>query len=328
MGAARTLASLARAAREEANVRVRQPLRHLKVAMPATIDQALFREVLDLLQAEVNVKDIELAHAETDLVRLRGKANFRTLGKAYGKETPAAAAAVAQLRTEQLLELERGAGVTLPLPSGETFAYRPEDVVVEREVATGLSGWVVKSEGQYVAALDPVVTPELEQEGIAREVISRVQRLRKEAGLEYTDRIELSVKGDPAVVAAVAAARPLIFRETLARDVFLDRDLPAADLREAVEIDGRPADIALRRVPAPAPGPADGTGRGRRNDGNSGPRPAGGSSRAPGSSGTKKTKKNKKKKPKQANAGKKQRTNRGPAKARKTPGTKTPRKRV
>src|SRR5207237_433386 len=111
-----------------------------------------------------------------DLVRLRGKANFRTLGKRYGKETPRAAAAVANLAAADLQALEQGGVVR----SGE-FEYQPEDVTVAREVA---SEWIVQADGPYVVALDPALSDDLVQEGLAREVVNRVQRLRKEAGYE------------------------------------------------------------------------------------------------------------------------------------------------
>ncbi|MSR07529.1 MAG: isoleucine--tRNA ligase [Gemmatimonadetes bacterium] len=246
MSAVRVLASLARAAREDAGIRVRQPLSRLKVALPRSVSPEVFRELLDLLQIEVNVKDIEVAHAETDIVRLKGKPNFRTLGKVYGKDTPRAAAAVAGLGVSELSALERGESVRISSPDGE-YDYRPEDVVVEREVAAGLSGWLVKSEGQYVVALDPALTPDLAREGIAREVVNRVQRMRKEAGYEYSDRIELSVSGAPEIVEAVRAEKSLIFGETLARYLVEHAELADPDIKESVDIDGRGAVIALKR---------------------------------------------------------------------------------
>jgi len=246
MSAVRVLASLARAAREDASIRVRQPLSRLKVALPRSVSPAVFRELLDLLQIEVNVKAIDVAHTETDIVRLKGKPNFRTLGKVYGKDTPRAAAAVGGLGVAELSALERGESVRITGPDGE-YRFRPEDVVVERHVAAGLSGWLVKSEGQYVVALDPALTPELEREGIAREVVSRVQRMRKEAGYEYTDRIALRVSGAPEIVAAVRAEQSLIVGETLARHLVENGELADADITESVDIDGRPAVIALKR---------------------------------------------------------------------------------
>ncbi|MBI4501032.1 MAG: isoleucine--tRNA ligase [Gemmatimonadetes bacterium] len=250
MDAVRKFASLARAAREAASLRVRQPLARMKVAMPQAVDRDLVAGFERLLKTEVNVKDIEIVGSDGDLVRLRGKANFRTLGKVYGKDTPSAAAAVVELFPEELRKLEAGEIVRRPRADGQTFEFRPEDVVIEREV---LTDWLVQSEGPYVIALDPALNEELVGEGIAREVVNRIQRLRKEAGYEYTDRIEVSVTGSSGVLAAVLAHHAFIIGETLARSLDTARDLPEADIHESVDIDGLHAVISLvRRGDRPA----------------------------------------------------------------------------
>jgi isoleucyl-tRNA synthetase len=161
------------------------------------------------------------------------------LGKRYGKDTPRAAAAVAQLTTEQLQALEGGAVVQV----GE-FEYRTEDVTVTREVA---SDWAVQADGPYVAAVDPRLTVDLIQEGLAREVVNRVQRLRKDAGYDFATRIELGVSGSAEVVAAIAAFQSFVEGETLARRTVLGGVLEAADLTKELDIEGRPVTIAVRR---------------------------------------------------------------------------------
>ena len=155
-------------------------------------------------------------------MRLRAKANFRSLGKRYGKRTPAVAAAAGRLAADQLRELEQGRPAELEL-EGERVSYLPEDVVVEREVA---SDWLVGSDGPFVAALDPTLTEPLRHEGVAREMVNRIQRLRKEAGYVYTDRIALWIQGAGAVADAVRAHADFIQGETLARS--LDHRLPGA----------------------------------------------------------------------------------------------------
>jgi len=242
MDAVRRLATLARAARDQAALRVRQPLARMRIAVPAALRDGLLGALLDLLAAEVNVREITFAD-DTELVRLRGKPNFRTLGKVYGKATPAAARVAESLDPDALRALEAGREVVQERHDG-TFRFRPEDVVVEREVITD---WLVQSEGPFVVALDPVVTPALREEGLAREVVNRIQRFRKEAGYAYTTRIILSVSGDPEIEAATRVHRGVIAEETLARLVEIGRTLDPADLRETTEIDGRPVVIALRR---------------------------------------------------------------------------------
>ena len=192
MDAVRRLASLARAARDERGIRVRQPLARMQVAIPAAVRGAVSDGLLELLRLEVNVKEVEVVESDTDLVRLRAKPNFRSLGKRYGKRTPAVAARGPGSRVRRV----EGPGTGTDRDAGarrRVCHLFPEDIVVEREVA---SDWLVGSDGPFVAALDPRLSPELRGEGLAREVVNRVQRLRKEAGYAYTDRIALWVSGD------------------------------------------------------------------------------------------------------------------------------------
>jgi isoleucyl-tRNA synthetase len=243
MDAVRRLASLARAAREERNIRVRQPLGRMQVAVPAGVQGPALDQLLELLRLEVNVKRIEVVASDTDLVRLRPKPNFRTLGKRYGKRTPVVAAAAAGLATEQLRGLEQGVSATLEV-DGEPAIFHPEDVVVEREVA---SDWLVASDGPFVAALDPHLDDELKWEGLAREVVNRVQRVRKDAGYLYTDRISLWVDGDPALLAAARIHAEFIQGETLARRFEVGARSTKPDLEQQVDIDGHGVVVGVQR---------------------------------------------------------------------------------
>jgi len=242
MAAVRKLASLARAARETRGLSVRQPIAKLQVAVPTAVKGRAFADLLDILAAEVNAKAIEVAGSDHDLVRLKGKAEFRSLGKRYGKDTPRAAAAVSQLTAEQLQTLESGG----PVQVGE-FELRPDDVTVTREV---VSDWAVQTDGPYVAAVDPRLTEDLIQEGLAREVVNRVQRIRKDAGYDYATRIELSIAGADEVVAATAAFQGFVEGETLARKMVVGGVLGEADLTRELDIEGRAVTIAVRRYDA------------------------------------------------------------------------------
>ena len=243
MDAVRRLASLARSAREERNIRVRQPLGRMQVAVPAGVRGPALDELLELLRAEVNVKQIQVVASDTDLVRLRPKPNFRTLGKRYGKRTPAVVAAAASLTPGQLRSLEGGSPATLEL-EGEPVTYMPEDVAVEREVA---SDWLVQSSGPFVVALDPHLDDALRREGLAREVVNRVQRIRKEAGYLYTDRIALWIDGDTPVLDAVRAHAEFIRGETLARGLEVGARAPASDVEQQVDVDGHGAVVGVQR---------------------------------------------------------------------------------
>jgi isoleucyl-tRNA synthetase len=243
MDAVRTLASLARAARDDASLRVRQPLRRMQVAVPAPVRATLGSELLELLRSEVNVKQVEVVGSDAELVRLRAKANFRTLGKKHGKRTPEVAKAIEMLPPEPLRALEAGQPVTIDL-GGAAVGIEPDDLVIEREVT---SDWLVQSSGPYVVALDPELDEALRREGFAREVVSRIQRLRREAGYEYTTRIQLWIDGERAALDAVRAHADTIRHETLARGLEAGRRASAADAQQQFDIDGLAVVVGVRR---------------------------------------------------------------------------------
>ena len=238
MAAVRRLASLAHAGRQDKGLNVRQPLARLQVAVPAAVKGPALADLLDILASEVNVKTVEVVESDHDLVRLAGKGNFRSLGRRFAKDTPRVVEAIAGLAREQLQALERGETIR----AGE-WDVTPEDVTITREVT---SDWLVQSDGPYVVALDPHLTPDLEQEGLAREVVNRVQRLRKDAGYDYTTRIELGIAGDADVVAACEAYQEFIAGETLARKIVFG-PLPEPDVHRDVDIDARTVTLAVRR---------------------------------------------------------------------------------
>jgi isoleucyl-tRNA synthetase len=243
MDSVRRLASLARALRNEASLPVRQPLRRMYVAVPAAVRGPAFDQLLQLLRLEVNVKSIEVVSSDAELVRLKAKPNYRTLGKRFGKRTPDVASSIGQLAQEQLRKLEAGEPVTFEL-DGETITVLPEDVTIEREVA---SQWLVKSEGPYVVALDPELDDALRREGLAREVVNRVQRLRKEAGYEYTTRIHLWIDGDSAASEALRPHAEFIQEETLARCLELGARAVRPDREAQLELDGSNLVLGVRR---------------------------------------------------------------------------------
>jgi isoleucyl-tRNA synthetase len=243
MEAIRRLASLARAARESGKLKVRQPLGRMQVAVPAAVRGSAFQRLLTILQAEVNVKHILIAESDTDLVRLKGKANFRSLGKRYGKDTPAVAKAVERLTVSELRTLE-GGGEVRRYENGMELVYLPADVVVEREVATS---WLVASDGPYVAALDPSLDDALTREGFARELVHHVQRLRKEAGFAVTDRIEVGLEGPGPILEAAQEHQEFIMTETLARRLEVGQAITPAELDQAADVEGHGVTLSLRR---------------------------------------------------------------------------------
>jgi isoleucyl-tRNA synthetase len=243
MDAVRRLASLARSARERIGLRVRQPLGRMLAAVPGDVDRELFEALRPILEAEVNVKRVELVTSGADLVLLKARPSFRALGKRFGKATPDAAEAIRCLSSEQVAQYEAGRPVEIEV-GGRRHALEPGDLEVHREARGDV---VVESDGALVAAVDPALTEALREEGLAREVVSRVQRLRKDAGYHVTDRIELWVDGDEPVRQAARRHADYIAGETLAQ-ALSEGAAPAADLAQDLNLDGHKARIAVRRA--------------------------------------------------------------------------------
>jgi isoleucyl-tRNA synthetase len=243
MGAVRVLASLGRAAREKVRLRVRQPLRALHAATPG--GGALPAGLVEVLQDELNVKEVRFVAAAADLVRLEARPNFRALGQRFGSRTQEAAAAIRALTAPALTAFAGGDEVFFDI-AGESHRLQPGDVEV-RHVARG--DLVVESGEGFTVGLDPVVDEALRLEGVARELVNRIQRLRRDGGLEVSDRIRLWIGGDDDARAAASRHRDYIAGETLALALELGDPPAGAELvRRDVELDGVDATITLRRV--------------------------------------------------------------------------------
>lgn len=240
----RALATLGRAAREQVGINVRQPLSRMVCVAPGVSDDRL-RELFPVLRAELNVKRVDLVSSGDALVTLEAKPNFRALGKKFGKKTPLAAEAVSAFTSEHLRAFEQGGELVVTV-DGETHGLELDDLIIVRRASSAL---VVEHDGSLFAAIDPTMTPELRREGLARELISRVQRMRKDAGLAVSDRIKLWMDGDEDVVQAAAAHRDWIADEVLATNVAVGEDGQGRPMlaRQHVDLDGIQADLALTR---------------------------------------------------------------------------------
>ncbi|MEK9504541.1 isoleucine--tRNA ligase [Gaopeijia maritima] len=246
MAAARVLVSLGRAAREEVKIRVRQPLRRIQAVVPGAID--LREEVLDTVRDELNVKEVAFLGSADGLVRLEARPNYRALGPRFGKSTNDAANAIRALPSDALAAFRAGESVEFEL-AGSRYGLEPDDVEVV-EIAEG--DLVVKSEHAHTVALDPALDDELRAEGLARELVNRIQRLRKDTGLEVTDRIRLGIFGGDEVRGPAEQWRDFIGGETLAVDVTVAEALDGGwEGDQAVDLDGVPAHLALARAEAP-----------------------------------------------------------------------------
>jgi isoleucyl-tRNA synthetase len=242
MRTVREVVSLGLQVRTAQKLRVRQPLEAADIVLADPGLAGALAEHLELVRDELNVTSVRVVADAGDTVRWIVKPNFRALGPRVGRHMPAVKAALAAADGARLLrELESDGNVTIEV-GGESFSLGPEEIAVAVEA---MEGFAAASGSAGVVVLHTRLTPELLQEGLFREVLSRVQGLRKELDLEYTGRIRLSLAGDAAVLAAVRPRLEILAREVLADEVLLDQEpTPGSHARE-VEIDGAPLRLGL-----------------------------------------------------------------------------------
>lgn len=209
----RRLATLGRAAREEVGVRVRQPLRELQAVLPE--GRVLDGSLVELLKTELNVKSVVFLRADDNIIRLSAKPDFGALGPRFGSRTPVVAQAIAELDADQVRRLRAGEPLVLQL-DGWTASIEPGDVTIVEEAAGDL---VVQAEDGYVVGLVTALDEELLSEGRAREIVNRVQRLRRDSGFEVSDRIRLAVAGPDLIERSIAEHKEYICGETLSVSV-------------------------------------------------------------------------------------------------------------
>ena len=216
MSLAQQITSMIHSLRKKEQISVKQPLQ--RVAIPALdAEQQLRIEAMSkLILDEVNVKEIEFVEGDGMLVK-RVKCNFRTMGKKFGKQMKAVAAAVAAMTQEQISVLE-GGSVTLAV-EGQDAVIELEDVEIYSE---DIPGWSVTNQGTLTVALDLTVTEELRLEGLARELIRSIQQLRKDSGFEISDRIVLTLPDTEDNRACLASNRDYIASQVLANEIVVD----------------------------------------------------------------------------------------------------------
>jgi len=215
MDYAQRISSLILSLRKKDRLRVRQPLQ--KILLPI-LDEGFkdqVEQVKDLILSEVNIKDIEYITDTTGVINKRIKANFKTLGRKLGKDMKAAAAVINTLDQDAIATIEKTGIYNLQLESSN-YELTLEDFEIS---ADEIPGWQVASDGDITLALDVTVTPDLKKEGIARELVNRIQNIRKSSDFEVTDRINVTIQDHPEVIAALAAHSEYIAVEVLADNI-------------------------------------------------------------------------------------------------------------
>jgi isoleucyl-tRNA synthetase len=209
---AQRICSLALSIRKREKLRVRLPLERLLIPV---LNEAFIHQVegvKDLILSEINVKALEYVTDDSGLLNKQSKANFKTLGGRLGKDMKEVALQIASFTNQQITELEKTGSATISI-DGTDYALTPEDLIVTTE---DLPGWKTASEEGLTVALDVNLTPALIAEGIARDLVNRIQNLRKDAGFQVTDRINIAVEDQETIRQAVVDYGDYICAETLA----------------------------------------------------------------------------------------------------------------
>ena len=241
MSKARTIASLALSLRKKEQIKVRQPLQKIMIPVRNAAEREAIELVADLIQSEINVKSIELLDDASDILVKEIKPNFKTLGPRFGKNMKAAVGVINNLNDEQIKSLEAGETLAVQI-NGEEANIQPNDVLIQSK---DIEGWLVANGNGLTVALDIQLDDDLINEGIAREMVNRIQNLRKDAGFEVTDKIVLYLKEDVALVKVFEEHQAYIQQETLAKEIVLKKNLVDG---ENVEFDQIKTIINLEKV--------------------------------------------------------------------------------
>ena len=240
MELAQQISSMVLALRKKEALIVRQPLQ--KIAIPAAdeVMKSRIEAVKQLILSEVNVKELEFVEGDGILVK-KIKCNFRTLGKKFGKLMKSVNVAVTEMSQEQIAELEKNGSITLQVEGTDALIELADVEIFSEDVP----GWTVANEGALTVALDVEVTDELRREGVAREIVKKVQAIRKDSGFEITDRISVVLSSSEVSDAAVEQFREYICNQVLADSLEVNAALSEG---EGIELDGCTIKVTVKRV--------------------------------------------------------------------------------
>lgn len=234
MDYAQKISSLVLSIRKKENIRVRQPLQKILIPVVDARIKEEIEHVKDLILSEVNVKELEYIESIEKSV----KANFKVLGKKAGNKMKALAALITQFNQDQISQLENSGKLDLTV-EGEEFALSVEDVEI---LSSDISGYKVANEGKVTVALDINITHELKSEGIAREVVNRLQNLRKDLGFEVTDRISVEIKSHDFLNDAINSHKSYICTQILAETLTISDSLSGG---VSIEVEDITTDVKL-----------------------------------------------------------------------------------
>lgn len=230
MALAQDISSLTLSLRKKTSINVRQPLNKILVPVLDSVFQVKVEKVKDLILSETNIKDIEFITDTTGIIKKKIKPNFKALGSKVGKDMKLVSSSIQSLTIDQISTLESTGELAL---TGTPYTILLSDVEI---IAEDVEGWQVANLGKLTVALDIHITEELKKEGLSRELINRLQNLRKEKGLEVTDRINVKLTAASEVINAANENLSYICTEILADSLVFEDSLTEG---ETIEIDGK-----------------------------------------------------------------------------------------
>jgi isoleucyl-tRNA synthetase len=212
---AQTISSLVLSLRAKEKIKVRQPLQKIMIPVSNKTQKEEILAVSDLIKHEVNVKEIELLEDASDILIKQIKPNFKALGPRFGKDMKLISSVINKFTSEDINKIEQS-GIFAVEINGESIALKLADVEITSQ---DIEGWLVANEGALTVALDVTLTEDLRKEGIARELVNRIQNLRKDSGFDVTDRIDVMLQKDDKIVKAVFSNIEYIKTETLTEEL-------------------------------------------------------------------------------------------------------------
>ncbi len=244
MALAQQITSMVLSLRRKADLKVRQPLSRIMIPAVDDAQRQAIESMKDLILSEVNVKGLDLVDGDSGVLVKRVKPDFKKLGPKFGKMMKQVAAAIQQMSQPQISELERNGSISMAIGDSEALIDLADVEVISEDIP----GWLVANEGNVTVALDITLTPELRNEGIARDIVNRIQNIRKSRGYEITDKIVLTFAADPAYADAIDQFGDYISRQVLATEIKAVENFDASkEGVETLELDelNIPVDIAL-----------------------------------------------------------------------------------
>jgi isoleucyl-tRNA synthetase len=242
MKLAQTITSMVLALRRKVNIKVRQPLSSIMIPVNSAEQRAMLEAIRNLVLNEVNIKEMKIVDSSEGIFAKRVKPDFKKLGPKFGKQMKAVAAAVAAMSSAQIAEIENNGAVNLDI-DGQNASIELSDVEI---ISEDIPGWLVANEGSVTIAIDVTVTPELKMEGIARDIVNRIQNIRKSRGYEITDRINICFAPSEEADEAITRFKDYIGTQVLASSIEI-APLASEENVETLDIDGLVLNVRIEK---------------------------------------------------------------------------------